>query len=145
MFEKEQQIYLKAALPGLPCVEARAAFTAYVHGVVQDVRSADPKADFAVVAAQLGTSPEQAARDFAEGQSPETLARWRASAHRHKFLLRLAAGLTIGVLTALVAFFVITKGVLVVNTETTIIDWGDTDMTPEEMLEKAMELPQSKE
>lgn len=140
MFEKELQTYLKAAAPALPCAEAWAAFAAYVRGAAQDVCGGDPQADFATAAAQLGADPEQAARDFAQSQSPETLARWQTVAHRRKVRLRLAVGLTIGVLAALVAFFVVTKGVLLVNTETTIVNWGNTDMTQEEMLEKAMEL-----
>lgn len=145
MFEKELQTYLKAAAPALPCAEARAAFAAYVRGAAQDVCGGDLQVDFAAAAAQLGTDPEQAARDFAQSQSPETLARWQAAARRHKVRLRLAVGLTIGVLAALVAFFVVTKGVLLVNTETTIVNWGNTDMTQEEMLEKAMEITQPKE
>lgn len=145
MFEKELQTYLKAAAPALPCAEARAAFAAYVRGAAQDVCGGDLQVDFAAAAAQLGTDPEQAARDFVQSQSPETLARWQAAARRRKVRLRLAVGLTIGVLVVLVAFFVVTKGVLLVNTETTIINWGDTDMTQEEMLEKAMEITQPKE
>ena len=133
MFEKELQTYLKAAAPALPCAEARAAFAAYVRGAAQDVCGADPEVEFTTVAAQLGADPEQAARDFAQSQSPETLARWQAAARRRKVRLRLTVGLTIGVLAALVAFFVVTKGVLLVNTETTIINWGDTDMTQEEL------------
>ena len=145
MFEKELQTYLKAAAPALPCAEARAAFAAYVRGAAQDVCGGDLQVDFATAAAQLGTDPEQAARDFVQSQSPETLARWQAAARRRKVRLRLAVGLTIGVLAALVAFFVVTKGVLLVNTETTIVNWGNTDMTQEDMLEKAMEITQPKE
>lgn len=145
MFEKKLQTYLKAAAPALPCAEARAAFAAYVRGAAQDVCGGDPQADFAAAAAQLGADPEQAARDFVQSQSPKMLARWQAAARRRKVRLRLTVGLTIGVLAALVTFFVVTKGVLLVNTETTIINWGDTDMTQEEMLEKAMEITQPKE
>lgn len=145
MFEKELRTYLKAAAPALPCAEARAAFAAYVRGAAQDVCGGDPQADFAAAAAQLGADPEQAARDFAQSQSPETLARWQAAARRRKVRLRLAVGLTIGVLAVLVAFFVVTKGVLLVNTETTYIDFGDTDMTLEEQAEAALELTKPKE
>jgi len=145
MFEKELQTYLKAAAPALPCAEARAAFAAYVRGAAQDVCGGDPQADFAAAAAQLGTDPEQAARDFVQSQSPETLARWQAAARRRKVRLRLAVGLTIGVLAVLVAFFVVTKGVLLINTETTYIDFGDTDMTLEEQAEAALELTKPKE
>lgn len=145
MFEKELQTYLKAAAPALPCAEARAAFAAYVRGAAQDVCGGDPQADFAAAAAQLGTDPEQAARDFVQSQSSETLARWQAAARRRKIRLRLAVGLIIGVLAALVAFFVVTKGVLLINTETTYIDFGDTDMTLEEQAEAALELTKPKE
>ena len=93
-----------------------------------------------MVVAQLGSTPEQAARDFMESQSPETIARWKTAAHRHKIRLRLALGLAIGVLAVLVTFFVVTKGVLIINTETTIVNWGDTDISQKEMLKKAMEL-----
>lgn len=145
MFEKELQTYLKAAAPALPCAEARAAFAAYVRGAAQDVCGADPEVDFTTVVAQLGADPEQAARDFAQSQSPETLARWQAAARRRKVRLRLTVGLTIGVLAVLVAFFVVTKGVLLINTETTYIDFGDTDMTLEEQAEAALELTKPKE
>lgn len=145
MFEKELQTYLKAAAPALPCAEARAAFAAYVRGAAQDVCGGDPQADFATAAAQLGADPEQAARDFVQSQSPETLARWQAAARRRKVRLRLAVGLTIGVLAVLAAFFVVTKGVLLINTETTYIDFGDTDMTLEEQAEAALELTKPKE
>lgn len=145
MFEKELQTYLKAAAPALPCAEARAAFVAYVRGAARDVCGGDPQADFATAAAQLGGDPEQAARDFVQSQSPETLARWQAAARRRKVRLRLAVGLTIGVLAVLAAFFVVTKGVLLINTETTYIDFGDTDMTLEEQAEAALELTKPKE
>ena len=145
MFEKELQTYLKAAAPALPCAEARAAFAAYVRGAAQDVCGADPEVDFTTVVAQLGADPEQAARDFVQSQSPETLARWQAAARRRKVRLRLTVGLTIGVLAALVTFFVVTKGVLLINTETTYIDFGDTDMTPEEQADAALELTKPKE
>lgn len=145
MFEKELRAYLKAAAPALPCAEARASFAAYIGSVAQDMYGAGPEVDFAAVAAQLGTDPEQAARDFAESQPPETLARWHDAARRRKFCRRLAVGLVIGVLAALVVFFVATKGVMVINTETTIISFEDTDMTPEEALQKAVELTKPKE
>lgn len=145
MFEKELQTYLKAAAPALPCAEARAAFAAYVRGAAQDVCGADPEVEFTTVAAQLGADPEQAARDFVQSQSPKMLARWQAAARRRKVRLRLAVGLTIGVLAALVTFFVVTKGVLLINTETTYIDFGDTDMTLEEQAEAALELTKPKE
>lgn len=37
-------------------------------------------------------------------------------------------------------FFVVTKGVMIVNTKTTYFDFSDTSMTLEEQAQKALEL-----
>lgn len=145
MFEKELQAYLKEAAPALPCAEARSAFAAYVRGVAREVCGETTDADFSPVAVQLGSRPGQAARDFVDSQSPQTLARWNVAAHNRKFRLRLVVGLVIAVLASVILFFVATKGVMVVTRETTIINWGDTDMTPEEMLQKSLEITKPKE
>lgn len=133
MFEKELQAYLKAALPALPCAEARTRFAAFVRSVVQDACGGESQPDFATVASLLGEKPEQAARDFVESQSSETLGRWEAAARRHEVCLRLIVALTIGLLTVIVAFFFLTKGVLVVNTKTTHMYLGDSSYTQEEL------------
>lgn len=145
MFEKELRIYLKAAASFLPCPEAKKLFTRYVYSVSQDICSEKNEKDFSAVLSQLGTDPQRAARDFVESQSQETIARWHDAARRHKVRKHLALGLTVGVLMIIIAFFVVTKGVFIVNTDTTIINWGNTDMTQEEILERAMKQPLAKE
>ena len=133
MFEKERDAFLKAARPALPCAEARSAFARYVGEVAQDVLTNVPGADFAAVAAQLGPTPRQAAEDFVDSQPPETQARWSAAGRRQKRTVRLAVGLVIAVLAVIAVFFIATKGVLVVNTETTYMDWSDQEYTQEEL------------
>lgn len=133
MFEKERDAFLKAARPALPCPEARSAFARYVDEVAQDVLTNVPGADFAAVVAQLGPTPRQAAEDFLESQPPETLARWEAEGRRQKRTVILAAGVVIAALAAALAFFVVTKGILIVNTETTYTDLGEQQYTPEDL------------
>ena len=145
MFDKDLNSYLRAANTALPCGAARTAFARYVSEVAQDVLRNDPGADFTAVAEQLGPTPRQAARDFVDSQPPERLARWEAEGRRQKRAAILAVGLVIAALAAALAFFVVTKGVLVVNTETTYIDFGDADMTPEEQVQAALELTKPEE
>lgn len=145
MFEKERDAFLKAAHPALPCAEARSAFARYVGEVAQDVLTNAPGTDFSAVAAQLGPTPRQAAADFVDSQPPETQARWAAAGKRQRRTARLAVGLVIAVLVAVAVFFLVTEGVLVVNTETTYIDFGDTNMTFEEQAKAALELTKPEE
>lgn len=145
MFDKDLNSYLRAANRALPCGAARTAFARYLNEVAQDVLRNDPGADFAAVTEQLGPTPRQAAEDFMESQPPETLARWEAEGRHRKRTVILAVGLVIAALVAALAFFVVTKGILIVNTKTTVIDWSDTNMTTDEMLQKAMEISQPKE
>lgn len=133
MFDKDLNSYLRAANRALPCGAARTAFARYVNEVAQDVLRNDPGADFAAVTEQLGPTPRQAAADFVDSQPPETQARWEAAGRRRKRMIWLAVGLVIAVLAAIAVFFIATKGVLVVNTETTYIDLGDQEYTQEEM------------
>ena len=133
MFDKDLNSYLRTANTALPCGAARTAFARYVSEVAQDVLRNDPGADFAAVTEQLGPTPRQAAEDFVDSQPPETQARWEAAGRRRKRMIWLAVGLVIAVLAAVAVFFLLTKGVLVVNTETTYIDLGDQQYTQEEM------------
>lgn len=133
MFDKDLNSYLRAANRALPCGAARTAFARYVNEVTQDVLRNDPGADFAAVTEQLGPTPRQAAEDFMESQPPETLARWEAEGRHRKRTVILVVGLAIVALAAIAVFFIATKGVLVVNTETTYIDLGDQEYTQEEM------------
>ena len=135
MFDKDLNSYLRTANRALPCGAAHIAFARYVNEVAQDVLRNDPGADFAAVTEQLGPTP----------RPPETQARWEAAGRRKKCMVWLAIGLVIVVLSAIVIFFMATKGIHTVTVEPTIINWGDTDITLEETLQKTMQLPQPKE
>lgn len=145
MFDKDLNSYLRAANRALPCGAARTAFARYVNEVTQDVLRNNPGADFAAVTEQLGPTPRQAAEDFMESQPPETLARWEAEGRHRKRRVILAVGLVIAALAAAVAFFLVTRGVLVINTETTYVDFSGTEMTPEEQVQAALELTKPEE
>ena len=145
MFDKDLNSYLRTANRALPCGAAHIAFAHYVNEVAQDVLRNDPGADFAAVTEQLGPTPRQAAEDFVDSQPPETQSRWEAAGRRKKCMVWLAIGLVIVVLSAIVIFFMATKGIHTVTVEPTIINWGDTDITLEETLQKTMQLPQPKE
>lgn len=131
--EKDLQSYLKVAASALPCREARKEFSSYVHNVAHDISIENPDADFATVASLLGTTPKQVAADFVESQSPQTISRWNRSAHRYKYGLQLLVGIIVVVLFSVVIFFTTTKGVMIVNTETTYTDLGGEDYSQNEL------------
>lgn len=140
MFDKDLNIYLRTANRALPCGTARTAFACYINEVAQDVLRNDPNADFAAVTEQLGSTPRQAAEDFMESQPPETLARWEAEGRHRKRTVILAVGVTIAALAAALAFFVVTKGILIVNTETTYTGHQESNPAQEELDELASQL-----
>ena len=140
MFDKDLNSYLRTANRALPCGAARTAFARYVNEVAQDVLRNDPGADFSAVTEQLGPTPRQAAEDFVDSQPPETQARWEAAGRRRKRMIWLAVGSVIAVLAAALAFFVVTKGILIVNTETTYIDHQESNLAQEELDELANQL-----
>lgn len=140
MRKNEQSRFLKAAQAALPGPTARKEFARYVQAVAQDMQESAEEEDFFIVEEQLGTSPRQAALDFFDSQSPETQMQWIAEGRRKKKILWLVMGATIAILLMTVIFFVVTKGVMIVNTETTYFDFGDTSMTLEEQAQKALEL-----
>lgn len=138
MFEQEQKKFVRRAAAGLPGAEARAYFARYVEAAARDLGG--PGVDFAAVADQLGGTPEQAAQAFLDSQSPETVARWQAGARRRTRRKIAALGVVIVILAGVVAFYIATRGVLVINTKTTYYDFGDTDLTLEEQAELALKL-----
>lgn len=140
MFDKDLNSYLRTANRALPCGAARTAFARYVNEVTQDVLRNNPGADFAAVTEQLGPTPRQAAEDFVESQPPETQARWEAAGRHRKRTVILVVGLAIVALAAALAFFVVTKGILIVNTETTYIDHQESNLAQEELDELANQL-----
>lgn len=78
--EKDLQSYLKIAAPALPCRTARKEFSSYVHNVARDISIENPDADFETIANMLGVTSKQAAVDFVECQSAQTISQWSLSA-----------------------------------------------------------------
>lgn len=140
MRENEQARFLKTAQAVLPGPTARKAFVQYVQTVAQDMQEHTEDGDFSAIAEQLGPSPRQAALDFFDSQSPEIQAQWTTEGKRRKMLLRLAVGAILAILLLTVAFFVVTEGVMIVNTETTNFDFSGTSMTLEEQTKLVLEL-----
>ena len=126
--EKDLQSYLKIAAPALPCRAARKEFSSYVHNVARDISIENPDA------------PKQAAVDFVECQSAQTISQWSLSAKHHKYCLRLLIGIVVVVLFSVVIFFAATKGVMVINTETTYADLGGEDYSQNELDELAKQI-----
>lgn len=135
--EKDLQSYLKIAAPALPCRAARKEYSSYVHNVARDISIENPDADFETIANMLGATPKQAAVDFVECQSAQTISQWSLSAKHHKYCLRLLIGIVVVVLFSVVIFFAATKGVMVINTETTYADLGGEDYSQNELDELA--------
>ena len=55
------------------------------------------------------------------------------TAHRYKYGLQLLVGIIVVVLFSVVIFFTTTKGVMIVNTETTYTDLGGEDYSQNEL------------
>lgn len=81
--EKDLQSYLKIAAPALPCRAARKEFSSYVHNVARDISIENPDADFETIANMLGATPKQAAVDFVECQSAQTISQLFATIDRN--------------------------------------------------------------
>lgn len=142
MFEREQRQFVRKASPALPCAEARAAFARYVAGAVRDLGS--PEEGFAPVAEQLGGTPVQAARAFLDSQPAEVVERWQRSGQQRSRRQVAALGMAIAILAGVVAFYFATRGVVVVNTETTYYDLSDSDLSAEEQLALIMKINEEK-
>lgn len=145
MCEKAKSHFLKTAQAALPGPTARKEFARYVQAVAQDMQGNTEDGDFFVVEEQLGASPRQAALDFFDSQPLEIQTEWIAEGRRRKKFRWMVVGATIAILLITVIFFVVTKGVMIVNTETTDFDFSDTSMTLEEQTQKVLELTKPEE
>ena len=77
-----------------------------------------------------------------ESQPPEIVTAWQAQAARRKKCIFAAIAAVILLLAGIVAFYFKTNGVLIVNTKTTVIDHGDTDLSDEELNELILSMVQ---
>lgn len=83
-----------------------------------------------------------------ESQPPEIVTAWQAQAVRRKKCMFAAMAAVILLLAGIVAFYFKTNDVLIVNTNTTVMDFTDANLTDEEitelMLSRAQEEGQQK-
>lgn len=142
-FAKEQKRFLRTCAEYLPGSSAKKAFEQYALSAIEDYRANCPGADFAQAAQQIGTGPYDAVQSFLESQSPQTLALWQKQAAGRKKCKIAGVIAVILVLAGIVAFYFKTNGVLIVNTKTTIIDYGNLEMSDSEFLQWAESLASS--
>ena len=142
-FVKEQKRFLRTCAEYLPGPSAKKAFEQYALSAIEDYRANCPGADFAQAAQQIGTGPYDAVQSFLESQSPQTLALWQKQAAGRKKCRIAGVIAVILVLAGIVAFCFKTNGVLIVNTKTTIIDYGNLEMSDSEFLQWAESLASS--
>ena len=137
MYEREVKDYCRRAGSLLACGRAqRQRFDRLTRQSVQEYLQEVPGASWPEVEQTLG-SPEEAAGAFMESLPPGAAEHW-AGAHRRRLRLTAAAGcLVFALLVGIVVFYFVTKGVVIIETETTIyyLDEGETPPTPPPLAE----------
>lgn len=141
-FEHEQKCFFQACAGYLPGRGARKAFENYARAAIEDYCGNCPGCTFAQAAEQIGGKPYEAVQDFLESQPPEIVTAWQAQAVRRKKCMFAAIAVVVLLLAGIVAFYFKTNGVMIVNTKTTIIDHGDTDLSAEELNELVLSMVQ---
>ena len=141
-FECEQKRFFQACAGYLPGHSAKKAFEAYARAAIEDYCGNCPGCTFAQAAEQIGGKPYEAVQDFLESQPPEIVTAWQAQAVRRRKCIFAAIAVVVLLLAGIVAFYFKTNGVMIVNTKTTIIDHGDTDLSAEELNELVLSMVQ---
>lgn len=141
-FEHEQKCFFQACAGYLPGRSARKAFEDYARAAIEDYCGNCPGCTFAQAAEQIGGKPYEAVQDFLESQPPEIVTAWQAQAVRRRKCIFAAIAVVILLLAGIVALYFKTNGVMIVNTKTTIIDHGDTDLSAEELNELILSMVQ---
>ena len=141
-FEHERKHFFQACAGYLPGRGARKAFEDYARAAIEDYCGNCPGCTFAQAAEQIGGKPYEAVQDFLESQPPEIVTAWQAQAVRRRKCIFAAIAVVVLLLAGIVAFYFKTNGVMIVNTKTTIIDHGDTDLSAEELNELVLSMVQ---
>lgn len=141
-FEHEQKCFFQACAGYLPGRSARKAFEDYARAAIEDYCGNCPGCTFAQAAEQIGGKPYEAVQDFLESQPPEIVTAWQVQAVRRRKCIFAAIAVVVLLLAGIVAFYFKTNGVMIVNTKTTIIDHGDTDLSDEELNELILSMVQ---
>ena len=142
VFECERKRFFQACAGYLPGHSARKAFEAYARAAIEDYCDNCPGCTFAQAAEQIGGKPYEAVQDFLESQPPEIVTAWQAQAVRRRKCIFAAIAAVVLLLAGIVAFYFKTNGVMIVNTKTTIIDHGNTDLSDEELNELILSMVQ---
>ena len=130
MYEREVKDYCRRAGSLLACGRAqRQRFDRLTRQSVQEYLQEVPGASWQEVEQTLG-SPEEAAGAFMESLPPGAAEHW-AGAHRRRLRLTAAAVcLVFALLVSVIAFFVATNGVAIIEKETTIYYLDDNSSMP---------------
>ena len=120
MYEREVKDYCRRAGSLLACGRAqRQRFDRLTRQSVQEYLQEVPGASWPEVEQTLG-SPEEAAGAFMESLPAGAAEHW-AGAHRRLRLTAAAGCLVFALLVGIVVFYFVTKGVVIIETETTIV------------------------
>lgn len=141
-FAQEQKKFLQTCAKYLPGPDAKKAFEEYAHSALEDYHANCPGCTFSQAAEQIGGKPYEAVQDFLESQPLETLNNWQVQFAKRQKCKFIVLGFFILLLISIIGFYFKTKGVLFVNTKTTIIDYGDTDLSTEDLNELILSMVQ---
>lgn len=144
-FAQEQKKFLQTCAKYLPGPGAKKAFEDYAHSALEDYRANCPDCIFSQAAEQIGGNPYDSVQNFLESQSPEMLAIWQNQATKRKRLKVVAVVGIILLLIGITAYYFKTNGVLIVNTETTVMDVTGSNLTDEELAKLVMSTIQKEE
>lgn len=121
MYEREVKEYCRRVGSLLACGRTqRQAFNRLTADSVQDYLQEEPGASWAEVEQMLG-SPEEAAEAFMETLPPGTAERWAGTRKRRMRLATAVVCLIFALLVGVIAFFWKTHGVVLIETQTTIV------------------------
>lgn len=141
-FAQEQKKFLQTCAKYLPGPDAKKAFEDYAHSALEDYHSNCPDCTFSQAAEQIGGEPYSAVQNFLESQPPEILNNWQVQFTKRQKCKFIIIAFFILVLISIIGLYFKTKGILFVNTKTTIIDYGDTDLSSEDLNELILSMVQ---
>ncbi|MDD4850014.1 MAG: hypothetical protein PHO10_04875 [Gemmiger sp.] len=133
MYETELNTYFRKVEKHLACDKPqREKLRAYLREQMNDTLTDQPNLTFSEVEELLGT-PADTAAEYMATLPQGTAEAWEKKQHRCRAILVGAVVLAVAVLVAMVIYYYVVKGVMIVNTETTIINYGDLYTDASEM------------
>lgn len=130
MYEREVKDYCRRAGGLLACGRTqRREFDRLTAQSVRDYLQEAPDASWTEVEQILG-SPQDAADAFMESMPPDTAERWAGARKRRLRLAAVSICLVIALLVGVIAYFWVTQGVVLIETETTVT-YYDSSVVPQ--------------